>query len=69
MAQTIGPIIFNYAAKAIGALANPALLGPLITGAVGICYLGSIPFWYKAGKAYKEFMEKKDEENARLAAA
>ena len=69
MAQPIGPIIFNYVAKAVGALSNPVLLGPIITSFVGVTYLGSIPFWFWAGKNYKAFMEKRDEENARLAAA
>jgi hypothetical protein len=41
-------------------LTNPALYGPLITAFVGFSYLGSLPFWYKAGKAYKEFMEERD---------
>lgn len=58
MAQTISPIIFNWIGGKIGVFANPALYGPLITGAVGITYLGSIPFWYKAGKAYKELDRK-----------
>ena len=53
----------------MGCLTTPALYGPLITTFVGLSYLGSIPFWWKAGKAYKNFMEAKDEENARLAAA
>jgi len=53
----------------MGALANPKLYGPLITSFVGLSYLGSIPFWWKAGVNYKKVMEEKDAENARLAAA
>ena len=53
----------------MGALTNPKLYGPLITTFVGISYLGSIPFWYMAGKNYKKFMEEKDAENARLQSA
>jgi hypothetical protein len=41
-------------------LTNPALYGPLITAFVGLSYLGSLPFWFKAGKAYKAFMEERD---------
>lgn len=66
VAQTISPAIFGYLANSFGALTNPVLYGPLITGFVGLSYLGSIPFWFKAGKAYKKHMEKKDEEAALL---
>ena len=69
LAQTVSPVIFGYIANSMGCLTTPALYGPLITTFVGLSYLGSIPFWWKAGKAYKNFMEAKDEENARLAAA
>jgi hypothetical protein len=44
----------------MGALANPALYGPLIFGFVLLSYLGSVPFWWQAGKDYKKFMEEKD---------
>jgi hypothetical protein len=47
-------------ANKIGCLTNPALYGPLITAFVGFSYLGSIPFWFKAGKAYKTYMEERD---------
>lgn len=60
LAQTISPAIFGAIANKIGCLANPALYGPLITGAVAFGYLGSLPFWWKAGKAYKKHMEDKD---------
>ena len=53
----------------MGCLANPKLYGPLITTFDGISYLGSIPFWWKAGKNYKKFMEAKDAENAALGSA
>ena len=69
MAQTISPFIFGAIANSMGALTNPKLYGPLITSFVGLSYLGSIPFWWKAGKNYVKFMKNKDEENARLAAA
>ena len=69
MAQTISPVIFGAIANNMGALTNPKLYGPLITSFVGLSYLGSIPFWWKAGANYKKVMEEKDAENARLAAA
>lgn len=69
LAQTVSPVIFGQIANRMGCLTNPALYGPLITTFVGLSYLGSIPFWYLAGKNYKKVMEEKDAENARLAAA
>lgn len=67
MAQTISPAIFGYIANAAGALTNPAMYGPLITAFVAFGYIGSLPFWYKAGKYYKQVMEEK-ESKAALAA-
>ena len=64
--QTISPVIFGWFANKFGVLANPAMYGPLITAFVAFSYLGSLPFWWRAGKNYKKFMEEKDEENARL---
>lgn len=60
--QTISPAIFGWLANRIGVLSNPALYGPLITAFAAISYLGSIPFWWKAGKNYKIFMENRDKE-------
>lgn len=60
VAQTLSPAIFGIFANKLGCLVNPAMYGPLITGAVVFGYLGSLPFWYRAGKAYKKFMEDKD---------
>lgn len=57
LAQTISPGIFGAIANSVGCLANPALYGPLITAFVGVSYLGSIPFWWKAGKAYEAHMK------------
>jgi len=64
MAQTISPAIFGFFANKWGALANPALYGPIITAFVATSYLGSIPFWWKAGKAYEKHMVEKDESEA-----
>jgi MFS family permease len=61
MAQTISPAIFGFVANKWGALANPALYGPIITAFVAVSYLSSIPFWWKAGKAYEKHMVEKDE--------
>jgi hypothetical protein len=36
----------------------------LITASIGLSYLGSIPFWWRAGKEYKKFMEEKDRKTA-----
>ena len=69
LAQTISPVIFGAIANRMGCLANPTLYGPLITTFVGLSYLGSIPFWWRAGANYKKHMEAKDAENARLGTA
>lgn len=63
MAQTISPAIFGFFANKWGALANPALYGPIITAFVATSYLGSIPFWWRAGKAYEKHMKEKDAED------
>ena len=64
LAQTISPAIFGAIANYAGALTNPALYGPLITAFVAFGYIGSLPFWWKAGKAYKNFMEEKEAKEA-----
>ena len=53
IAQTISPVLFGWLANSMGALANPTLYGPILTGIVALSYWGSIPFWWKAGKYYK----------------
>ena len=63
LAQTISPGIFGAIANFFGCLTNPALYGPLITAFVGVSYLGSIPFWWKAGKAYEAHMKEKDSQD------
>ena len=60
IAQTIAPSIFGMLAKSVGAFTNPMLYGPLISAFTVISYGLSIPFWYKAGKHYKDFMVEKD---------
>lgn len=44
----------------MGVLRNPALYGPIITAFVSFSYLASVPFWWKAGKEYKKYMEEKE---------
>jgi hypothetical protein len=46
----------------MGCHENKTLYGPIITIFVGLSYLGSVPFWYLAGKEYKKFMEEKEEQ-------
>lgn len=46
----------------MGCVENPYLYGPIITIFVCLSYLGSVPFWWLAGKEYKKFMEKKEEQ-------
>ena len=50
----------GYLANSLGAQANPFIYGPLITGCVAVSYIGSIPFWWMAGKEYREFKIKKE---------
>lgn len=52
-AQTLGPLVLSKVANYYGAIANPALYGPVITAMVLIGFGGSCPFWYLAGKEYK----------------
>ena len=50
----------GYLANSLGAQTNPFIYGPLITGCVTVSYLGSVPFWWMAGKEYREFKIKKE---------
>lgn len=67
--------MFGFLAKSMGASSNPRVYGQLITAAVTFGYLGSNIFYYKAGRAYKAFMEERDsnkwasEQRAQLATA
>lgn len=60
IAQTIAPTIFGIFANRFGALTNPAMYGPLIAGFTIGGFGLSIPFWYKAGKHYRDFMIQKE---------
>lgn len=46
-----------------GAFDNPKIYGPLIAAFTAVCYLGSIPFWYMAGKNYVKEMRAKNEQS------
>jgi hypothetical protein len=56
IAATLCPITFSSAANYLGAAANPALYGYILTGFAALGYWGSIPFWWLAGKSYKKHM-------------
>ena len=62
LAQTVSPILFGILASYMGCFADPRKYGILLSAFVAFGYLGSLPFWYKGGKAYKEYMEKKDQD-------
>jgi len=68
-AQTLGPLLIGKLAKHYGAISNPALYGPIITGMVILGFGGSCPFWYLAGKDYKRQMLIKREAEAKIAPA
>ena len=56
IAATVAPIFFSNVANFIGAAANPALYGYVLTGFAFLGYWGSVPFWWLAGKSYKKYM-------------
>ena len=60
MTKTVSAAVFGFAANWFGVQGNPLLYGPLITGFVALSYWGSLPFWWKAGKAYKQHMIEKE---------
>ena len=64
IAQTIAPTIFGILAKRFGAFANPMLYGPLISAFTVLGFGLSLPFWYKAGKQYKDFMVERDRKDS-----
>ena len=65
IAQTISPAIFGALCTRFGAVANPTVYGPLIAGFSVLGFIGSVPFWFRAGRHYKNHMaEKQRLENA-----
>ena len=69
MTKTVSAAVFGYVANTFGAQQNPLAYGPLITAFVAVSYWGSLPFWYKAGQAYKKFMIDKESRDGQLQAA
>lgn len=61
IAQSIGPLVCGELAKFFGATQNPTILGPLICALIAFGYTGSVPIWWKAGKAYEKRLEEKAE--------
>ena len=53
IAATLSPMIVNYISIFFGAAQNPAIYGQIITFISFFGYLGSIPFWWLAGRSYK----------------
>ena len=41
------------------ASANPRIYGYILSAVIGVAHLSSLPFVYKAGKAYTKFMNEK----------
>jgi MFS family permease len=62
LAQTLGPLVLGKLCLKFGAAANPAIYGPLITLTTLVGFVGSCPWWYLAGKNYRDFMLKKRQE-------
>jgi MFS family permease len=56
IAQTISPAIFGRLCNKFAVVANPAMYGPLIAGFSVLGFIGSVPFWYMAGKGYRNHM-------------
>ena len=64
IAQTIAPALFQVFAVRYDAFSNPKVYGPLIAAFTAVCYLGSVPFWYRAGKNYVKEMRAKNEQSS-----
>lgn len=56
LASTVSPLIFSRIATELDVANNPNLYGTIITGFCVIGYLGSVPFFYKAGREYEKIM-------------
>jgi predicted MFS family arabinose efflux permease len=57
LAATVCPITFSWLSNYLGAAANPAIYGKVLTVFALIGYWGSVPFWWLAGRSYKKHME------------
>lgn len=58
-------VLLGQVANMLGAATNPAIYGKLISLWSVIGYVGSIPCFWKAGKLYKEKMDKSEQEAQR----
>ena len=59
VAATLCPILFSKIATTMGAAANPSLYGKILALFALVGYWGSIPFWWLAGRSYKEYKQKR----------
>lgn len=59
VAATLCPILFSKIATSLGAAATPALYGKILAGFALFGYWGSIPFWWLAGRSYKQYKEQR----------
>lgn len=60
LAQTLGPMVFNFLAQRLGAPSDPRIYGKLITLTTLIGYWGSVPIWWLVGKRYEKMMQDRD---------
>ena len=58
----LSTVVLGQMANLFGAINNPAVYGKLIWVWSMVGYIGSIPAFWKAGKVYKAFVEKKEQE-------
>mmetsp|Transcript_1212 Transcript_1212/g.2209 ORF Transcript_1212/g.2209 Transcript_1212/m.2209 type:complete len:345 (+) Transcript_1212:688-1722(+) len=56
LASTISPAVLGYLSTVLDAPSNPMIYGRIILAFVLTGYVGSVPFFWKAGLHYKEFM-------------
>jgi len=60
IAGCFSTVLLGHVANVLGAAANPAIYGQLIFVWNVIGYVGSVPFFWKAGQEYKKFVENRD---------
>ena len=54
---TVCPIFFSFVSNYFGAGGDPRIYGYVLTSFAALGYWGSIPFWWLAGRSYKEYMQ------------
>ena len=61
---TLGGLVFDtmlgMLQVSLGATSNPTLYGLTLAGSISISYLASLPFYFLAGRAYKQEMEERE---------